>query len=191
MYLLLAHSTLLWFGRALFQCGICVERYLAVVQPLTFIRFKPLRFRVVCSGLMRDFQILKLAEKALQPGGNNIIPAPQNTPQRITRQHFATRAADLLRSGPVSETWMDKRWQDEWKDANTNLHAFVATNTTWTYSPAEGMDSAQPPPNRLGENPVLPENARIKPLRHLPMRGYPDGLTHNQRVPDLWRPTWP
>ena len=75
----------------------------------------------------RDFQILKLAEKALQPGGNNIIPAPQNTPQRITRQHFATRAADLLRSGPVSETWMDMRWQDEWKDANTNLHAFIAT----------------------------------------------------------------
>ncbi|CAL8305047.1 unnamed protein product [Arctogadus glacialis] len=22
---------------------------------------------------------------------------------------------------------MDMRWQDEWKDANTNLHAFVAT----------------------------------------------------------------
>ena len=37
-YLLVAHSTLLWFGRAMFQCCICVERYLAVVQPLTFIR---------------------------------------------------------------------------------------------------------------------------------------------------------
>ncbi|CAL8363615.1 unnamed protein product [Gadus morhua 'NCC'] len=34
------------------QCAICVERYLAVVHPLTFIRFKPLRFRVVCSGVM-------------------------------------------------------------------------------------------------------------------------------------------
>ena len=29
---------LIWFGRPLFQCSICLERYLAVVHPLTFIR---------------------------------------------------------------------------------------------------------------------------------------------------------
>jgi hypothetical protein len=29
---------LIWFGFPLFQCSICVEHYLAVVHPLTFIR---------------------------------------------------------------------------------------------------------------------------------------------------------
>ena len=29
---------LIWFGRPLLQCCICVERYLAVIHPLTFIR---------------------------------------------------------------------------------------------------------------------------------------------------------
>ncbi|XP_051955755.1 G-protein coupled receptor 4-like [Xyrauchen texanus] len=36
-------------GRPLFQCLICVERYLAVVHPVTFLNFKPLRYRVICS----------------------------------------------------------------------------------------------------------------------------------------------
>ncbi len=36
-------------GRPLFQCLICVERYLAVVHPVTFLKFKPLRYRVICS----------------------------------------------------------------------------------------------------------------------------------------------
>ncbi|ROJ30589.1 Chemokine XC receptor 1 [Anabarilius grahami] len=36
-------------GRPLFQCLICVERYLAVVQPVTFLKYKPLRYRVICS----------------------------------------------------------------------------------------------------------------------------------------------
>ena len=31
-------SALILFGRPLFQCCICVERYLAVIHPLTFIR---------------------------------------------------------------------------------------------------------------------------------------------------------
>ncbi len=29
-------------GRPLFQCLICVERYLAVVHPVTFLKYKPL-----------------------------------------------------------------------------------------------------------------------------------------------------
>ncbi|ROJ30587.1 G-protein coupled receptor 4 [Anabarilius grahami] len=36
-------------GRPVFQCLMCVERYLAVVHPVTFLKFKPLRYRVICS----------------------------------------------------------------------------------------------------------------------------------------------
>ncbi len=35
-------------GRALFQCLMCVERYLAVVHPVIFLKYKPLRYRVIC-----------------------------------------------------------------------------------------------------------------------------------------------
>jgi len=33
--------------RPLFQCLMCVERYLAVVHPVTFLKYKPLRYRVI------------------------------------------------------------------------------------------------------------------------------------------------
>ncbi|XP_051955264.1 chemokine XC receptor 1-like [Xyrauchen texanus] len=36
-------------ARPLFQCLMCVERYLAVVHPVTFLKFKPLRYKVICS----------------------------------------------------------------------------------------------------------------------------------------------
>ncbi len=36
-------------GRPLFQCLICVECYLAVVHPVTFLKFKPLRYRICYS----------------------------------------------------------------------------------------------------------------------------------------------
>ncbi len=35
-------------GSPLFQCLICVERYLAVVHPVIFLKYKPLRYRVIC-----------------------------------------------------------------------------------------------------------------------------------------------
>ncbi len=34
--------------RPLFQCLNCVESYLAVVHPVTFLKYKPLRYRVIC-----------------------------------------------------------------------------------------------------------------------------------------------
>ena len=39
-------------GRLLFQACICLERYLAVVHPVVFLRYKPLRYRLACSGLV-------------------------------------------------------------------------------------------------------------------------------------------
>ncbi|XP_057215760.1 P2Y purinoceptor 8-like [Triplophysa rosa] len=39
---------LLSTGRPLFQCLMCVERYLAVVHPVTFLKYKPLRYKVIC-----------------------------------------------------------------------------------------------------------------------------------------------
>ncbi len=51
----LSHPTLTLFfvgftitGRPLFQCLMCVERYLAVVHPVIFLKYKPLRYRVIC-----------------------------------------------------------------------------------------------------------------------------------------------
>ncbi|KAK9540253.1 hypothetical protein VZT92_002717 [Zoarces viviparus] len=52
-------------GRAVFQCHVCVDRYLAVVHPMVFIRYKQRRYRgtclaavwlvVICSGLTNVF----------------------------------------------------------------------------------------------------------------------------------------
>ncbi|XP_039545558.1 uracil nucleotide/cysteinyl leukotriene receptor-like [Pimephales promelas] len=39
---------LFFTGRPLFHCLMCVERYLAVVHPVTFLKYKPLRYRVIC-----------------------------------------------------------------------------------------------------------------------------------------------
>lgn len=36
--LLILQMSLVWMGRPIFQCCICVERYIAVVHPLIFIR---------------------------------------------------------------------------------------------------------------------------------------------------------
>ena len=36
------------FSVPLFQCCICVERYIAVVHPVVFLRYKALRYRVAC-----------------------------------------------------------------------------------------------------------------------------------------------
>uniref|UniRef100_A0A6Q2YPP8 G-protein coupled receptors family 1 profile domain-containing protein n=1 Tax=Esox lucius TaxID=8010 RepID=A0A6Q2YPP8_ESOLU len=40
------------YGRPLFQGCVCVERYLAVVHPVTFLKYKPLKYRVGFSGVV-------------------------------------------------------------------------------------------------------------------------------------------
>ncbi|XP_048023153.1 uracil nucleotide/cysteinyl leukotriene receptor-like [Megalobrama amblycephala] len=47
-FLMLFLQGLMLTSRPLFQCLICVERYLAVVHPVTFLKYKPLRYRVIC-----------------------------------------------------------------------------------------------------------------------------------------------
>ncbi|KAJ8000616.1 hypothetical protein DPEC_G00182220 [Dallia pectoralis] len=39
-------------GRPLFQCCICLERYMAIVHPVTFLFCKPLRYRVGCCAVV-------------------------------------------------------------------------------------------------------------------------------------------
>ncbi len=38
-------------GRPLFLCLICVERYLAVVHPVIFLKYKPLRYKLFCTAV--------------------------------------------------------------------------------------------------------------------------------------------
>ena len=45
-------SGFIFLGRPLFQCCICFERYLAVVHPVVFLKYRPLRYKVGCSGLV-------------------------------------------------------------------------------------------------------------------------------------------
>lgn len=41
----------LWVGRPLFQSRICVERYVGVLHPVTFLKFKPMKYRIACSAV--------------------------------------------------------------------------------------------------------------------------------------------
>lgn len=35
------------FGHPLFQCCVCFERYLAVVHPITFLKYRPMRYKLI------------------------------------------------------------------------------------------------------------------------------------------------
>lgn len=40
---------MLLFGRPLFQTLVCVERYVAVVHPVVFLKCRVLRYKITCS----------------------------------------------------------------------------------------------------------------------------------------------
>ncbi|XP_048035133.1 mu-type opioid receptor-like [Megalobrama amblycephala] len=42
-------ALVLLVGRPLFQSCICVERYIAVLHPVTFLKFKPMKYRIAIS----------------------------------------------------------------------------------------------------------------------------------------------
>ena len=60
LYLFLQTTLYLWgfsiglmmVGKPLIQCSLCLERYLAVLQPHTFLRYRPLRYRAAILALI-------------------------------------------------------------------------------------------------------------------------------------------
>ena len=82
------------------------------------------------ASIRRDYQVLKLAEKAVKE--DSLVPPVQDDtiPQRIPRQHFATKAAALRRQGPLSTSWVEQKWQGEWRSSHTTLHTFIESPST-------------------------------------------------------------
>ena len=82
------------------------------------------------ASIQRDYQVLKLAEKAVKE--DTLVPHVQDDtiPQRIPRQHFATKAAALRRQGPLSTSWVEQKWQGEWRSSHTTLHTFIESPST-------------------------------------------------------------
>ncbi|XP_067106437.1 P2Y purinoceptor 8-like [Osmerus mordax] len=50
--LLIFSSVFMNASRPMFQCCTCLERYLAVVHPVVFLKYKPLRYRMACCGVV-------------------------------------------------------------------------------------------------------------------------------------------
>ena len=75
--------------------------------------------------IRRDHLVLRHAEKAHQH--NSLVPSiPDNAPpQRIRRDHFATRANMLHSCAPLSPAWVQERWKEEWERAKSDFHDYI------------------------------------------------------------------
>ncbi|KAK2919171.1 hypothetical protein Q8A73_003542 [Channa argus] len=67
-FLSLFAKAFLWSGRPVLQCCICVEQFLAVVHPVLFLRYKPLRYKMTLSVLTWTVIIVLVALKRPGPG---------------------------------------------------------------------------------------------------------------------------
>ena len=94
------------------------------MQP-TPIAMLPIVAGIPPADIRRDHLVLKLAEKA--DDLSSLVPSlPADAPlQRIRRHHFATRAEKLRSCSPLSPSWVEDRWTEEWERSNTALHEFV------------------------------------------------------------------
>ncbi|KAG1942125.1 hydroxycarboxylic acid receptor 2-like, partial [Pimephales promelas] len=75
-------------GHPLFQCLMCAERYLAVVHPVTFLKYKPLRYRVICCTALFCCVAVLRALKQSGPG--------ERGREREEENHMKRRAFHLI-----------------------------------------------------------------------------------------------
>ena len=99
------------------------------------LKSMPTEMLPVISGILpasirRNYQVLKLAGTAVKE--DSLVPPVQDDtiPQRIPRQHFATKAAALRRQGPLSTSWVEQKWQGEWRSSHTTLHTVIESPST-------------------------------------------------------------
>ena len=96
--------------------------------------------------LRRDYQILKLHQKSLEP--RSLVPHTEadTAPARLNRECFATRAENLNRSHPLHDNWLLDKWSQVWTQANTHLHQFIP------------IPSMKPPGFELGRHALVKLN---------------------------------
>lgn len=66
LYVVLPIYAFIFTARPLLQCLICVERYLAVVHPIVYLRYKVPKHKMLCTALVGAVVVVFAAEQARQ-----------------------------------------------------------------------------------------------------------------------------